>query len=123
MKQAIKIMAASFLAVLLTSVAAHADDLGDEVTTLCEKMKQCTLDSMAEAEMAPEMKMMITQQLDMACVGLQARFGAAAQAHSLYQPALACVKSMQAMSCQEIEESDDSITPECDRYQELAEGY
>lgn len=120
MKRAIKI-GAGVLSALLLAIPVQADDLGEEVSRVCEQMKQCTLDRMAGAEMAPEMKMMITQQLDMACVGLQARFGAAAQAHALYQPALACVKSMQALSCQEIEESDDSITPECDRYQELAE--
>lgn len=114
---------AATVAAVLLGGAAQADELGEETQKFCEKMKHCALDDVAASDLSADMKQMISQQLDMACAGIQARFDLVTRTHALYGPAVACVKSMQAMSCEDIQQSDDSVSAECERYQQMAENY
>ncbi|AKH68841.1 hypothetical protein IMCC21906_01162 [Spongiibacter sp. IMCC21906] len=112
------------LAGLLCSVPLQADDLSQETARLCDRMKHCALSNIQDSGLPPEMQTMIRQQLDMACQGMEAKYGVMAQSHELYQPALACVKSLQSLSCAEMEEdNDDALTPACERYEALSEKY
>lgn len=106
---------AGLLATLLLAPvgAANADEFSEGVQKLCDKMKQCTLESLKGQEIPPEMKGMIEQQLDQSCVTLEANYAVALQSQELYQPAIACMKSLLSMSCQEIQQAGTAQTGAC----------
>jgi hypothetical protein len=101
-------------AMLLAPVgAANADEFTEGVQKLCDKMKQCAMESLKGQEIPPEMKGMIEQQLDQSCVSLEQNYAAALQNEELYQPAIACMNSLLSKSCEEIQQSGTNQTGAC----------
>ncbi|MDF1693056.1 MAG: hypothetical protein P1U47_11810 [Zhongshania sp.] len=100
--------------------ATQATSLDDAYHEMCEKLKYCALKDVAESDLSPEMRAMILQSMEGACVSIQQQFANVASAHPLYVPASACMESMAALSCEEIESRGDQSTPECARYEKMA---
>lgn len=109
--------------VLGLSGGVQADDLGDSYNLMCEKMKSCAVKNIGEAELTPDMRAMVMASLESACVSIQQQFNYVAAAHPLYAPAETCLKSMAALSCDDLENMDEEKTPECARYEKMAESY
>lgn len=89
---------------------------------LCQKVKQCTFEQMQrEQGITPQMRTMVEGMLSSMCENLM-EFNEADTYHELVEPATACMDSMSALSCEDIEEND-MQTAECEEYEALAKKY
>ena len=101
---------------------AVAEPFEQAANALCEKSKMCAKASMVGEEIRPEMMAMINQQLEGMCGSMLASFQASGmESHALYKPAVACMKSMAVLSCEELEA--DTSTPACDAYHKKLDSY
>lgn len=104
---------------LLVSVPVGADDITSAATELCEKVKSCALAQIKEQELTPEMKQMMQPMLDNMCATMQSRVGEVDTGHTLHDPALACMRSMEKLSCQQMMNPEQVQTSECEEYEKL----
>ncbi|MCC2617360.1 hypothetical protein LJ739_14000 [Aestuariibacter halophilus] len=109
------------LALVLLCVFAttsQADNYGEEAQKACDHMRTCARQQLADVP--AEFRQMIEQTLDGMCESMPGTddipgFGAQ---HQLYAPAVACMKSISALSCEEIE-AGHADTAECQRLQDM----
>lgn len=110
--------------VLLAASLTRADEMATVTQQMCDKTKACMTERFGGAEsLSAEMQAMAVQQMEMACSYIAAQYTAAPHGHPLYKPALACLKSMVALSCDELDDLDDNPTPACQAYEEKSEHY
>lgn len=100
-----------------------ADNYTDASLALCEKVKSCAIAQMGEQDVTPEMQKMIQPMLDNMCANMSASMPEVAKEHALYKPAMACMNSLEALSCEQMQEGTGSETPACKEYEALAEKY
>ncbi len=115
-----------YLAILcgtVFSITGFAEDYTDTSLALCEKVKSCALAQMGEQEITPEVRQMMQPMLDNMCSNMLVNLPEVAKDHTMYKPALACMNSMAALSCEEMQGQNSSATPACEEYEELAEKY
>jgi len=105
---------------LVLTMPVRSDDLTTAAMDLCEKVKSCAMAQMAEEDITPEMREMMQPMLDNMCESVQSSMGDVPTGHALYGPALACMRSMEKVSCQQMQNPDGMKTPECDKYEKLA---
>lgn len=108
------------LSLVATAPAALADELGDAAQALCEKVKSCAIEQMEGQEITPEMRQMMQPMLDGMCAQVRGRVGEVPTGHPMYKPAVACMQSMQSLSCDSMQDAGQVITPECEEYEKLA---
>ena len=107
----------------LLSLVASADDITSAASGLCEKVRSCAMSQVAEEDLTPEMRQMMEPMLDSMCDNMQSRVQEVSAGHPLYQPAVACMRSMEALSCEAMRSSDNLQTEECKAYEEKARDY
>ncbi|MEP5568669.1 MAG: hypothetical protein ABJN62_12590 [Halioglobus sp.] len=100
--------------------AATAGDLEDAATELCEKVKHCSMAQISEADLTPEVRQMMEPMLQNMCATMRAGVQQVPSGHPLHDPALECMRSMAALSCDEFQEEGKVDTPACKEYQEVA---
>ena len=99
-----------------------ADELADSMRGYCNKMKQCAKAQMSAEDMQgmpAGMADMMQQAMDNMCLGMVDNYDKAVKNHDLYEPALACYRSMEKQSCEAMQDE----TAECKRFGELADKY
>ena len=111
------------LGLLGFALSVQAGSLEDSYHRMCEKMQSCALKSIAERDLAPEMRAMILQSMEGACMTIQQQFSGVTNAHPFYDSASACLNSMAALSCDEMERQGEQTTPECARYEKMTANY
>lgn len=99
---------------------AHADELADAAQALCEKVKSCAMAQMDGQEITPETRQMMQPMLDSMCAQVRGKIGEVPTGHPLYQPAVACMQSMNSLTCESMQEAGDMVTPACEEYENLA---
>jgi hypothetical protein len=107
----------------LTAVQVSADSLEAAAMAMCEKVKACSLAQIQASDMTPEMREMMEPMLENMCATMRAGIQEVPNGHPLYQPAVACMRSMAQLSCDDFQDGDKVVTPECQKYQEMAEDY
>ncbi len=111
------------LAALLLGCALAAPLAAEELTAaamgLCEKVKSCAMQQIASEDLTPEMRQMMQPMLDNMCANIRSNIGEVPTGHPLYQPAVACMRSMEGLSCEKMQDPAQMQTPECEKYQEL----
>ena len=112
-----------FAAMLLVTMGARADSLADAANDLCEHVKACSMAQIAEEDMTPEMRQMMEPMLENMCAAMRSNIREVPEGHELHDPAVACMRSMAQLSCDDFQDGDRVVTPECQKYQEMAEGY
>ena len=112
-------LAAGLLSALLLSGHAGADEIAQAALDLCEKVKACAMAEIAEEDLTDDMRQMMQPMLDNMCANMQTKVQEVPRGHGLYQPAVACLRSMQALSCEEMQTSQ-ANTPACQEYEKLA---
>ena len=108
---------------LLAVAPAQADELADEALGLCEKVKSCALAQMNQSEITPQMRQMIQPTLDTMCDQVTNRVGEVPQGHAVYASAVACMRSMRVLSCEDMVNAQPTVTPACREYEEMARRY
>ena len=58
--------------------------------------------------------------LENMCITMQANVQQVPVDHPLYQPAVACMRSLESLSCEEMQAPDRTTTPACQEYEKLA---
>lgn len=112
------------IAVLLClALPAQADKMTEASLALCEKVKECALQQLAQENFTPEMRQMMEPMLNGMCQAARAQIPEVPTGHPLYAPALACMESMSALSCAELQGGDDIKTVECEEYRRQAEKF
>jgi hypothetical protein len=104
---------------LLISSPVRADDLADAALSVCEKMKACAIAQIPEENLTPEVRQVMQPMLDDMCVKMQSALKNAPSGHPLYAPALACMRSMEASSCERIQDLQREKTSECEAYEKV----
>jgi hypothetical protein len=110
---------AAVLAVALAGPLA-ADELADASRALCDNVKSCALEQMASQELTPEMRQMMEPMLANMCTQMNSKIKEVPTDHGLYKPALACIRSMQSLTCEQMQNGMETQTPECQEYEKLA---
>jgi hypothetical protein len=106
--------------VYLLGGVAVADDLTDAAQGLCDSVKSCALEQIARENLTPEMRASMEPMLENMCVTMRAKVKEVPPNHPLYQPAVACMRSLESLTCEQMQDPQRSSTPECDRYEKLA---
>jgi hypothetical protein len=105
---------------IVTLVPAHADELAEASVTLCEKVKSCALAEVAEEDLTPQARQMMQPMLDSMCAQVQSAVGNVPSGHPLYAPAVACMQSMNSLSCEMMQDEAQARTPACQTFENLA---
>ncbi len=111
-------LAVGLLSTVLLSGQASADEIADAALDLCEKVKACAMAGIAEEDLTDDTREMMQPMLDNMCANMQAKVQEVPRGHGLYGPAVACLRSMQALSCEEMQTSQ-ANTPACQEYEKL----
>lgn len=110
------LIAIALMAMPLSPVMA--DDIGDAALALCEKVKACSMAQINEEDLTPELRQMMEPMLENMCSNMQARVQEFPAGHELYQPSVACMRSMEALSCEAMMDSEQFATPACKDYEQ-----
>jgi hypothetical protein len=116
LKQKICVLVLSSVAVL----PAFAEDMTSAAMELCEKVKSCAMEQIATEDLTPELREMMQPMLDNMCANMQSKVEEVSAGDPLYAPALACMRSMQSLTCQMMQDPKLVQTPECQAYEKLA---
>ena len=100
--------------------AARAEELSDAAQSLCEKVKSCAMEQLEGVELTPEARQMMQPALDGMCEQVRGRVSDVPTGHPLYKPAVACMQSMSALTCEMMQDTDTLQTPACEEYEKLA---
>jgi len=104
----------------LSAIASlRADEISDAALDLCEKVKACAMQEIKQEDLTPQMREMMQPMLDNMCANMQARVKSVPSGDQLYEPAVSCMRSMEALSCEAMQ-TDQANTPECQAYEKLA---
>jgi hypothetical protein len=105
---------------LVTPVPAGADELAEAGLTLCEKVKSCALAQVAEEDLTPQAREMMQPMLDSMCAQVQGAASNVPVGHPLYAPAVACLQSMNSLSCEMMQDTVQARTAACETFENLA---
>ena len=105
--------------ILSGSMSVVADEMSEAAQDLCEKVKSCSLAQVAEEDITPEVRQMMQPMWDSMCANMKNKMGEAPSGHPMYSSALACMHSMQKLTCEEIVGSRQTRTPECEAHEQL----
>ena len=112
---------AMFLVGLLMAAPLAAEEFTDAAMGLCEKVKACAMQQMASEQLTPEVRQMMEPMLENMCANMQSNIGEVPTGHALYKPAIACMRSMEQLSCESMQDPASMQTPECEKYQDMVE--
>jgi hypothetical protein len=104
---------------LAFAMPVRADDLADAASDLCEKVKSCALDEMGSQQLSEEQREMMQPMIETMCESVHEKIAQVTPAHPNYKPAIACMRSMQRLSCRMMQDPQQMTTPECQDYEEL----
>ena len=99
---------------------AVADDLTDAARGLCDNIKTCALEKIAEENLTEEMRQMMMPMMDNMCTTMQSKVQEVPVGHPLYESALLCMRSMESLTCEQMRDENQVMTPECKEYERLA---
>ncbi len=111
------------LPVLLTIMASsytRADELADAAQAMCDSVKSCALEQVAQQDLTDEMREMMGPMLDNMCANMRSQVQSVPTDHKLYQPAVRCLRSMVALDCEQMQDPGSAKSPECAEYERLA---
>ncbi len=116
-----KYFIAALACVMLPFASAQADTYTDAAQAACEHVKACAIEQMGDVP--AEMRPMIEASLDGMCLKMQKpeAYDGFSRNHPLYDPAIDCMESISAMSCDMF--SSGTQTPECEALEKASEKY
>jgi hypothetical protein len=115
----IKTLSAAALACIIAG-PVMADELTEAAQGLCDSVRSCAIEQMAEQDLTPAQMDMMKPMLDNMCAAMREQVQEVPVDHGLYKWAVACMRSMQALSCEQLQSGQDITTQECQEYAEMA---
>lgn len=114
-----KTIVPALLAVFL-SVQAGADELTDAAQGLCDSIRTCALESASKEDLTPEVLDMMAPMLDNMCANMRSKVQDVPVGDGLYEPAVGCMRSLESLTCEQMQSPELAATPECKEYERLA---
>jgi hypothetical protein len=108
---------------LLFVIPLQAQEIADAATALCEKVKSCAMSQVPKEQLTPETIQMMEPMFNNMCANMQAGVGDIPKEHELYGPAVACMHSMEALSCEMMMDRESAVTTECKEFEKLSQEY
>jgi len=90
-----------------------ASSLTEATKTLCSKIKSCTTAQLQQQQLPPQMLQMMTAMLDESCAKTIAPYANKATNAGLEKKAIACINSINALSCNALMNTSEAETGEC----------
>jgi len=108
------------LLMIIISGYAQADELTDATQALCDSVKSCALEQVAQQGLTEEMQETMGPMLDNMCADMRSQVQSVPADHTLYKPAVGCLRSMVSLDCRQMQDPEAVKTPECTEYEQLA---
>ena len=99
---------------------AVADDLTDAAQGLCDTVKSCVLEQAATQDLTDEVKEMMAPMLENMCAKMRSQVHEVPVDHGLYKPAVGCMRSLESLTCEQLQKGEQVSTPQCTEYERLA---
>ncbi len=115
------LIAAALAAFAVLPVAA--DEMADAALELCEKVKACSMAQIDKEDLTPEIEAMMKPMLDGMCANMQSRVAVVDTSHPMYDVSLSCMSSMSELTCDQMMNENQVVTPECEEYEAAARKY
>ena len=109
---------AAILALTLSGYSS-ADEPSDASEGLCDTIRTCALEAVAGPDLTDELRQKMAAVLENNCAEIRSRVQAVPANHTLYQPAVGCMRSMASLSCPQLHITAEVKTPECTEYDRL----
>jgi hypothetical protein len=110
---------AAILALMLSGYSV-ADDLTDAAEGLCDTIRTCALEAVAGPDLTDELRQKMAPVLENNCAQMRSRVQVVSADNKLYQPAVDCLRSMESLSCPQLQNTGEVKTPACTEYDRLA---
>jgi hypothetical protein len=107
----------AMLLFLFASTSVGADELLDASQALCEKVKACALEQMAQENFSAQERQQAQPALDDMCRSVKEQVAEVLTGHPQYANALACMHSMLGLSCAQMQDEAQMATPACVAYE------
>ena len=104
---------------LALAMPVHADELAVAATDLCEKVKSCAIEEMGSQQLTAEQRDMMQPMIETMCESVHEKIAQVTPSHPNYKPAIACMRSMQRLTCRMMQDPQQMTTPECQDYEDL----
>jgi len=114
------IKALPLLILLTLSGNATASSLTEATNTLCRKIKFCTTAQLKQQQLPPAMLQMMTTMLDETCAKTIAPYANKATNAGLEKKAVACIKSVNDLTCNALMNTSEAETDECKTLEKAA---
>ncbi len=92
---------------------ASATSLTEATNSLCTKIKSCATAQMKQQQLPPAMLQMMTAMLDETCASAISPYANKATNAGLEKKAVACIKSINSLSCSALMNTSEAETNEC----------
>jgi hypothetical protein len=117
------IRSATLLALSLTLAApalAAADALEDAARGLCDTLKSCALERYVGTYPLDDPDAPAASAVDTVCDPIWQRVPRIEEGQPRYDSAVACMTSLQSLTCDELQDLANASTPECSAFDETA---
>ncbi len=110
----------SLLIFLTLPSITSANSLTKATNTLCSKIKSCTTAQLTQQQLPPAMMEMMTSILDKTCAQTIAPYAELATNAGLEKSAIACLHSLNTLSCDALMNTKEAETSECKALEKAA---
>ena len=114
------IKALSLLILLTLPSIGTATSLNQATDKLCDKIKSCATAQMSQQNLPPAMQQMMTVMFEQSCTSIIAPYADKATNAGLEKKAVACISSINSLSCGAIMTATGSKTAECSTLESAA---
>ncbi len=99
----------------------NAASLNQATNKLCDKIKSCAREQIAQQDLPPAMQQMMTAMFEQSCTNIIAPYADQATNAGLEKKAVACISSINSLSCGVIMTATGSKTAECKTLESAAQ--
>ncbi len=109
------------ITLFLISNISHADNVADSTARVCQKVKQCGVAQLEQQGLQSEMIDMMKSMFDGMCDSMVAPYVRQANDAGLEKKALACLETIEALSCKQLMNGAGNETKECKELEKAAD--
>jgi len=108
------------LSALILPGIASATSLNEATGSLCGKIKSCASTELKQQNLPPAMLQMMTAMLDETCASMISPYADKATDAGLEKKAIACIESINTLSCSALKQDSGGETAACKTLEEAA---
>jgi len=113
-----------FLTIIILGLFSHAvnaSDMAEASSTICQKVKSCGTAQLESQGLPPEMVVMMKSMFDGMCETMIAPYIMKTTDAGLEKKAIACLDTINTMSCDDLMNGQGNETQECKEFKKAAD--